>query len=221
MDLYNVNKEFQLPATHPHIANFSRSTTIDYCLYSPRVLENIVYMGSTPYDLEVLGDHCGIIVDINIEGLLGMTQQEDELQQRKLVTNHPGAVKKYLVTVEEKLTKQNIYQRCQKLLNRVLAGHTDYASIMRQYEALDGEIFGICKKAEQYCQPALVGKHDWSPALVVAIKQIRYWRYCLRVEEETIITKRMGEELNIKYEKLSKSVLQMMVNLSRDKLTEI
>ena len=220
-NLCNINQEFQLPATHPNIANPGRGTTIDFCLGTPAVVENIQYAASTPFDLENLGDHRGIMIDINISRLLGETTIEDEMKHRKLVMSCPTAVEKYIAIVEEKFQQQNIFERSSKLQNRVLKGHTDFASIMRQYEALDKEVLGICQKAERKCRPSWAGKFEWSPALARAIKDLQYWRYRLKETDETPVTKRLGDELNIKFTPLSKLVINMMINKSRATLTEI
>ncbi len=221
LGLYNINQEFQLPDTHPNIANVSRSTTIDFCLGTARVLENIRYASSVPFDLEVLGDHRGVIIDLNLSNIIGETPKEDEIRNRKLVMSNPKAVEKYIDIVEQKFLKQNIFQRCQKLLKRVITGHTDYASIMRQYEAIDKEVFGICTKAESKCRPSWAGNFEWSTQLARAIQELQYWRCRLRDEYETVIIKKLGMELQIEYTKLSKVVLQVMVDTCRDKLTEI
>ena len=96
LDLLNINHECNIVETHPNMANSTRSTTIDYCLGSPRVVENIVYASSAPYDMETLGDHRGIILDINTSILLGEIPQTEDIRTRKLVLSNPKAVKKYL-----------------------------------------------------------------------------------------------------------------------------
>ena len=106
--------------------------------------------------------------------------------------SNPKAVEKYLQIVEEKFATQNIFQRSTKLLKRVTQGQTDYRSIMQQYEAIDKEVFGICKKAERKCKPTKAGKYEWSPTLARAIKQLRYWRQQLRCKEETITITKLG-----------------------------
>ena len=175
LQLCNINQEFQIPATHPNIAHPSRSTTIDFCLCTPTVLENIQYASSTPFDLETLGDHRGILLDLNISRIIGETPKDDNIiQPRKLVLNSPKAVEKYIEYTDEKFQLQNIFCRSNKLLKRVVSGHTDYATIMHQYEALDKEVFGICQKAECKCRPSWAGKYDWSPNLARAIKELQY-----------------------------------------------
>ena len=220
-NLSNINQEFQLSATHPNIANPSRGTTIDFCLGTPAVVENIQYASSTPFELETLGDHRGIILDINISRLLGEIPMEEEIKHRKLVLSSPKAVEKYIEIVDEKFQQQNIFSRSNKLLKRVIQGHTDVAHIMRQYEAIDKEVLGICQKAERKCRPAWAGKHEWSPSLARAIKELQYWRYRLKEKDETVVTKNLGKELNIKYTPLSQFVIHMMINKGRATLTEI
>ena len=57
---------FNFPASHPSLSNPSRSTTIDYCLCTNRVVQCVTYATMAPYDLGSLGDHRGILIDINI-----------------------------------------------------------------------------------------------------------------------------------------------------------
>ena len=221
LGLCNINAECMLEATHPNITHVSRSTTIDFCLGSPAVLENIEYAASTPFDLETLGDHRGLMLDINVSKLLGATQIGEAQTARKLVLSNPKAVEKYLLTVDESFNKQNIYQRSRKLLKRVNQGQTDFASIMNQYEALDKEVLGICKKAEHGCRPTWSGNYDWSPKLVHAIKQIRYWRHRLRQNSETALIRNLGEELNIQYTDLTYVDIQQRVNASKKELRDV
>ncbi len=219
--LKNINMEFALSPTHPNLANPSRSTTIDYCLCSPLVMQNVRYAASVPFDLETLGDHRGVVIDLDISSILGGVTKMDEIKLRKLVLSSPKAVENYLQLVEEKFQQQNVFTRATKLLKRVTSGETDVASITRQYENLDKDVFGICKKAEHKCKPSWAGPYEWSPALAKAIQELRYWRYRLNNTEETEFIKVMGKKLDIKYTPLSKFVLQMMVNESRTRLTEV
>ena len=100
-----------LKATHPNVANTGRSTTIDFCLCTRKVLTHITYAASTPYDLEILGDHRGFLIDINISQLFEEEVMEKEHLRRKLFMSNPKAVEKYLAKVDEKFQKQYIYIR--------------------------------------------------------------------------------------------------------------
>lgn len=106
-------------------------------------------------------------------------------------------------------------------MKRVTKGHTDIDQIMKQYDSIDREVFGICQKAEKQCKPAWAGNYDWSPKLVTAIKHLRYGRLRVREERETAQIKRLGDELSIPYTQMSKCVWQQMANIYRAQLTEV
>lgn len=178
--LINMNKELGLPASHPNIANLSNSTNIDFCLCSVKMWDNVSYGASTPYDLTVLGDHRGVLLDFNIERILGRDKTMDEIKTRNLVTSNPRAMEKYLDLVDQKFQKQNVYERCRKLLRRVHQGQTDMKNIMKHYEKIDEEVYGICTKAEQKCKPKWAGHYEWSPDLAHAINLVSYWRLRLK-----------------------------------------
>ena len=131
--LLNIHQEMQLPESHPNIANLQRSTNIDYLLCSQKVAQHIKYAAATPYDREILGDHRGIIVDLDLQNLLGIEENRVSLQVRKLVLSNPKAVQNYLGAVDSKFTAQNIYKCTDKLFQRVKAGHTDIENIMLHY----------------------------------------------------------------------------------------
>lgn len=91
-NLANINELYQLKPTHPNIIHPSWSTTIDYCVCSGGVLDAISYASSTPYDLDTLGGHQGIIIDLVIGGLLGQVKNSMHLSHRKLMLNDPYAL---------------------------------------------------------------------------------------------------------------------------------
>ncbi len=81
----NINSEMDLPATYPNIADPWRSTRIDFGICTRKVLENMTYVGATPNNLDTLGDHRGVLVDINMASLLGTNRVKEEIKTRKLV----------------------------------------------------------------------------------------------------------------------------------------
>ena len=220
MNLLNANEELQLDPTHPNVANMERSTTIDFCLCSQKVLRSIVYGSSAPYDMEVLGDHRGFIVDIQLN-LLFQREEIKSTPQRKLVLSNAKAVEKYLEIVVERFTQQNIFQRSRKLMKRVSNGHNDLDNIKKAYEALDKEVYGICKKAEKKCKPAWAGKYEWSPKLAREIKLLNYWRNRLKHKQHTIVQQRLETELNMKYVNLTDCTIHQMINDCKGRLKAI
>ncbi len=221
LKLRNVNREMSLKHTHRNISNVSRSTDIDFCLCSDRIFSNISYASTVPYDLDKLGNHQGVLIDINIANLLREEKAQLEASGRKLVMANPKAVDKYLKAVEEKFDKQNIFKRTRTLLTRVIQGHTDNEGIMKQYEAIDREVYGICQSAEQQCKSAYAGRYEWSPTLDTAIKTVSYWRHRLKRNEETIVIRQLGKLLNIPYVSLSKCTIHQMINDSKVRLIEV
>ena len=221
LNLKNLTAKFDLSDTHPNLANINRSTTIDYCLCSPRALDHITFATSTPYSLETLGDHRGIVLDMNLKQLLGTTSWETNMGCRKLTMKNPQAVDRYLKRVDELFTKQNIFARSQNLLEKVNRGHSDYATIIKKYEAIDKEVYGICVKAEKKCKPTIAGRYAWSPRLDKALRTLRYWRYRARSAEETAMIKKLGAELDIPYVPLSSESIQQMISDGKVELIEI
>ncbi len=216
-ELFNINKEMELPATHPNIiADPLRSTTINFGLCSRGVLENVTCVASAPFDLDTLGDHRGVIMDINMSKLLGVDTLEDEIRSRKLVMSDQTAVRKYLQTVEENLTAQNIFSRINKLMKRVSNGHTDMAGIMCKYEAIDKEVHDICTKAEKESKPAWARQFAWSPKLADGIKQLRYWRHRLKCPTNNVVLQQLGMELGITFTQLSIGEIKIKVQESRE-----
>lgn len=221
MDLKNINCAFGLKATHPNIAKVSKSTTIDYCLGSANLLQYIRYAASAPYDLEVLGDHRGIVLDIDIQKLFNEDMIQEDITSRKLVLSNPQAVEKYLLEVDTKFMKQNIYQRSQTLMKKVTSGSLSPQRILDLYNKLDREVYGICQKAEKYCRPAWAGKYAWSPALAKAIKTVNYWRYRWKRPDEMIGIQQRGKELGILYTPLSSVTIHQLLNESKKNLRDI
>lgn len=160
LNLMNINQELNIQPTHPNIANIQRSTTIDYCLCSRKVFETIEYAASTPYELEVFGDHRGFIIDINIKGLLRNVGNERVTQTRKLRMSNPKAVEKYLDEVHTKFSAQNVYNRSLQLMRRVNNGEIDARRLKQLYHNLDRDVHSICTKAEKCCRPEWAGKLD-------------------------------------------------------------
>ena len=221
MQLNNVNSIYNLPNTHPNVLDTERSTNIDYCFCCNKVLKHITYASLVPYELETLGDHRGMIVDIDVKMLLGTSNNAKESYHRKLTTTNTRALENYLNIVEERFQQQNIYERVQRLFTRVLTGHTDIHNIKSKYEQLDTAIHGICTKAEKRCRPTIAGKYEWSPKLAYGIKELMYWRKRLYSNGQTLPIVNMGKELQIKYDDLSQSEIQKKIKESRNKLNDI
>ncbi len=213
---------YDFPPSHPCITNSSRSTTIDYCLISPRILPCISYAGMTPFDLMTLGDHRGIILDIDLKKLLRDKQIPGvEGVVCNLITSNPIATTKYLDYTEKGFAHQRIFNRVNSLYFQWSHKTKNRWEVMKKYEQLDKEIFQICIKAEKKCKAATRGKSAWSPRLAAAIKKISYWRARVKYQSENNVVKKLGEETGIIYETISLDDAIRNIAKSREELEEI
>ena len=217
----NINGIYNLPHTHPNVLDTDRSTKIDYCLCCNQAMEHITYASLVPYELEILGDHRGLIVDIDVKSLLGNSNKARESFRRKLTTTNPKALDTYLKTIEERFQQQNIYERVQKLFTRVQTGHTDMDNIKVKYEQINAAKHGICTKAEKKYRPTIAGYHEWSLQLAQGIKELTYWRKRLHSNKQILSIVDIGKEVNISYEELTQSEIQNKIKASRKKLNDI
>ena len=221
LQLNNINHQYNLGFTHPNLAYPRKSTTIDYCLCCENVTGEIKYASLAPYELDTLGDHRGIVVDIDINKLLGHKQVEQRVSYRKLTTSNPSSIKKYLDIVEENFEQQKIFHRAKKLLQRINTGHTDLKNIKKKYKQIDSDVHGICKNAEKLCRRTISGPYKWSPILITGIKTVTYWRHRLKTDKENPLLRKLGEELKIQYQKLKKAEIKTKIKESREALENL
>ena len=224
MGLLNLNLEggYNFPASHPCITNRNRDTTIDFCLCTPRVLESITYATMTPYDLQSLGDHRGVIFDLDIKKLLqSETMERTFTEGRKLSTSNPKTMKRYLDIVETRFKEQNIFERANKLIYHWKKKTYTRWKIMKRYEILDREVFSICRSAEKKCKPTVSGHHHWSPELAQAIQELSYWRARHKYKQENATIKKLGEELGIDYDNKHLKEIQSQLQRCRENLQNI
>ena len=225
LNLHNLNLagNFNFPDSHPSITNSSRNTTIDYCLCTEKVLKCVQYATMAPYDLKVLGDHRGFLIDLNMNKLLKTDKQKEgeTVIGRKLVTTNIKATEKYLQIVEEKFKKQNIIRRVEELYWLWQTKKRTKWEIKRNYEILDDEIFNICRVAEKKCKRTVSGTYAWSPKLVQAIKTLSYWRARKKYSKENAVIRQLGRETGVDYQWHSTEEIEQFINESRYKLHEV
>ncbi len=213
---------YKFPSTHPCLANPARNTTIDYCMCTKGLARCVDYATLTPYDLGSLGDHRGIIIDIDMNKLLGERNNTNhELQGRNLSTTNAEATKAYLSKVEEGFNHQNVFERTIKIFYHWTNKIKTQWEVMKKYEKLDKEIYNICRKAEKECKPAHRGKAEWSPALAAAIKELSYWRAQSRYKQENMVIKKLGEETGILYTHTEMHEIWDKIRQCRKKLDDI
>ena len=174
MGLKNIAAETHenLPPSRPQ-----SKKTIDFILGTSGVLDSVLCLSMVPYDLENLGDHRGIIMDLDLEMLLGRnTQHKQQFSQRKLRTSDVKACESYMDKLEEKFTYHNIYERTKRLVAELDIKGRATKYLLKQYNSLHTDIHRSCKHAEKNCRKACLGEHYWSPKLDHAINVRRYWK---------------------------------------------
>ena len=88
-----------LPPTRPQ-----SKKTIDFVLGTENVLESVKYLSMVPYDMENLGDHRGIVMDIDTNILFeNESVMQNTARTRKLYTSDVKACDKYIELVKKKL----------------------------------------------------------------------------------------------------------------------
>ena len=174
LGLINIAKKIHddLPPSRPQ-----SNKTIDFILGTEILLDSVKYLSMTPYDLENLGDHRGIIIDLDSKTLFGCdTNQKVKMPQRKLKTNDITACEKYLEMLEDKFAYHNVFERTRKLALDMHDHGNMNRYMIRQYEALHTDIYRSCRYAEAKCKRSGNSDYYWSPKLEKAIETQRYWR---------------------------------------------
>ena len=153
LGLTNVMKALykQFPPTKP-----SSGRTIDHVLCTEKVLRCITNASIVPYNLS-LGDHRGILIDVDVQALLHTSEKEmHHVGARRLDTRNTRAVRKYKKILKKGLKNHNIHDRLEKLNLLVNAMKQKKESvkedIILQYNKLDRDIHRLCKNAEKNCR---------------------------------------------------------------------
>ena len=121
-------------------------------------------------------DHLAIAVDINLKALFNnacspLTRQPP----RKLTSDNPDAVRKYISFLQKQFDEHKIVQRLQRLKDAHNAG-TFTDQHQKQLFALDNQVTEILLGAENQCSSKRITRNWWSPALKKAGDEIVYWR---------------------------------------------
>ena len=218
----NVERDLQFPATHPCLHNPARNTTIDFCLCTTGVLQHVTYATMAPYDLACLGDHRGILIDIDTKSLFDISNHDHTTSMnRKLVTNNPSITKKYLQYVEERFDQQRIVSRAKELYKDWKQKKCSLWEVQQTYEILDREVYRICRKGEKKCRPTRSGNRAWSPELIHAIQTLSYWKARKKYQQENALIRKLGSDTNIQFSFHTEEEIDRHINHSRQELMNV
>ena len=156
-----------LPATHNNgsqaIDEIFASSTIS--IQAAGYLEH----GST------LSDHCPLWVDVTKDTLIGTKATlKPTYATRKLKTDDPRVVRKYLNKLEELLLRDNVVARTNILRNNI--GNQKYMTEEQilEFESLDSLRHKAMKEAEQQCRKIKAGAVKWCPKIQRVRDKIEY-----------------------------------------------
>ena len=158
------------PPTKP-----STGRVIDFILCTENVLHSITNACLVPYFLE-MGDHRGMIIDINTETLLNTCEREaGGNKARRLDTRNVKATKAYLDTLEESLGQHNVIERVRRLKDLVSdfkgGRRGSKEEIVTLYDKIDSDVFRLCRHAESKCRKLPSNSVCFSPVVTTMRNQ--------------------------------------------------
>jgi len=170
----------------PFPATYNRGQSrLDYILVSSSILPSVQRSGILPYQSIFYSDHRACFLDIDSIQLFGdSTTSMAPPCRRQLQLQDPGIVEKY----NEVLQKQLAYHKVQdkiKVLQQALPNWTKQHQ--DSYEKLDRIITEAMRHAEKQSCKKYTSKFAWSPTLVQAVQQERYWKLILKQRKGTSI----------------------------------
>ena len=162
-----------------HTRPFTKKT-IDFAIGTDNLMDCVESFSMVPYNLEVLGDHRGIMVDVNLRKLLGYTKLDNMLiNQRRLNSKDKDAVEAYLEKVEKNFQHHRVFDRLDALVESFKNYKHFFNQNVEAYEKLHTDIHRLCRNAEKGCKKLSNHNTYWSPKLRKAVDTLRYWNKIL------------------------------------------
>lgn len=157
----------ELPATYNN-----GSVAIDEIFCSSTLL--VEAAGYLEHGL-TLSDHCPIWVDLNKSTVVSTKAKlKPTYSARKLKTNNPRVVKKYLDKLYEELSAQDVFNRTLSLYSSIKDNSLSPAQI-KEFEELDEIQTDAMIVAESQCRKLKMGATQWSPELQAIRDKIEYY----------------------------------------------
>ena len=126
-----------------------------------------------------LSDHRPLWIDVSRDSILGLKPTKSpRYAARRLKTNDPRVVKKYVKVLREELALANFDYRSQQLLLHTTSSLTEQQK--QEYETLDKIRENAAMKAEAECRKLKMGNVHWSPELQRARDRITYFNLSRR-----------------------------------------
>ena len=122
------------------------------------------------------GDHRGLWIDVYKNSFIGYRAPPvPYFQARRLKTDDPRVVAKYLAVEEEELDDAHIFSKMRSLQIEVTNAGKFTPLLIKKYEMIDAIRTQAMQKAERKCRKLFMGGYEWSPPLQHARDEILLW----------------------------------------------
>ena len=122
------------------------------------------------------GDHRGLWIDVYLNSFIGYRAPPvPYFQARRLKTDDPRVMAKYLAVEEEELDDANIFSKMRSLQIEVTNAGKFTPLLIKKYEMIDAIRTQAMQKAERKCRKLFMGGYEWSPPLQKARDEILLW----------------------------------------------
>jgi len=169
------------PNTH------NRGSTPINGIFIPADYAPVIQSGYLAFDKGIPSNHRAVWVDIPLN-ILGWLQASEciPLQARRLKCKDPRIVQKYLQALEEELSKSNMINRLETLVQQASGSHLTRAQ-KNQLKTIDTETTMAKIAAEKRWRKLMVGAVQWCPKVTQAIARILYWKGIKKQQGEAIL----------------------------------
>ena len=201
LGLYDIPKERNPGGVAPSYVRSNCGRRIDFLLGTENVLKATCKYGMFIEGIDILGDHRPQYLDINIEELLHLNSYDiGSPSSRRLRSTDPMCVGKYCEAVHTHFNNHKVFERMEQLWVEIQNQVTMTPSQVGKYEAIDRDVYRLCKNAEHSLKLHRHRKYVWSPALDEAVSEVQYWKLRKKKyndQDETVRVVKKGEERGI------------------------
>ena len=149
----------------------SKGSAIDRVFASPHL--NVPKCGYLSFS-KLMSDHRGVWFEIPKILLFGFNPPECQTYSaRRLKTEDPRVVKKYLDHLYSQMLQSNLFNRMENIYRASVYPLPN--DVAEEYEQIDEEVCNMMTKAERLCRRLRTGTIKWSPQYQHACLSLEYW----------------------------------------------
>jgi hypothetical protein len=164
------------PTLTPPATHCNGSQQIDYIFISPELIPSVRSSCILKFHSGYTSDHRALVVDFHPEILFGKaTTNIGKTPRRKLVSNNPRTMEKYIHHIRKAFQSNKIVERVQLLACNMLEDQRATKERIEEYHRLDNQITEIMLAAEAKSKKDPGGEYPWSPQYKEAQMLVRYW----------------------------------------------